>query len=152
MLDTWYPELGLGEMPTSATMHGDLPQPRRDDVRGVDVRAVELSIDLDAAPASAGDVYLRLHLLSNRLCAPRTINLDGLFGLLVNVAWTNLGPVAVDQVDEVRWTVRRAGADPHGPRPRQVPADDRLRRAHAVCASPTPTGCASAPTSRRAPP
>ena len=49
---------------------------RHDDVRDVDVRAVELSIDLDAAPASAGDVYLRLHLLSNRLCAPRTINLD----------------------------------------------------------------------------
>ena len=73
------------------------------------MRAVELSIDLDAAPASAGDVYLRLHLLSNRLCAPRTINLENLFGLLVNVAWTNLGPVAVDQVDEVRWKVRGAG-------------------------------------------
>ena len=54
------------------------------------------SIDLDAAPASAGDVYLRLHLLSQPAVQPRTINLDGIFGLLANVAWTNLGPVAVD--------------------------------------------------------
>ena len=60
--------------------------------------------DVDAA-----DVYLRLHLLSHRLCTPRTINLDGIFGLLANVAWTNVGPVAVDQVDEVRLRVRHAG-------------------------------------------
>jgi 2,3,4,5-tetrahydropyridine-2-carboxylate N-succinyltransferase len=109
VLDSWYPELGLGEMPASATNARHHAAERHDDVRDVDVRAVEMSIDLDAAPASAGDVYLRLHLLSNRLCAPRTINLENLFGLLVNVAWTNLGPVAVDRVDEVRWKVRGAG-------------------------------------------
>ncbi|MEP7203554.1 MAG: 2,3,4,5-tetrahydropyridine-2,6-dicarboxylate N-succinyltransferase [Ilumatobacteraceae bacterium] len=109
VLDTWYPELGLGE--SAADGAGDRRQAaeRHDDVRDVDVRSVELSIDLDAAPASPGDVYLRLHLLSNRLCAPRTINLENLFGLLANVAWTNLGPVAVEQVDEVRWKVRGAG-------------------------------------------
>jgi 2,3,4,5-tetrahydropyridine-2-carboxylate N-succinyltransferase len=109
VLDTWYPELGLGEMPASTTSERQRAAERHDDVRDVDVRATELSIDLDAVPASAGDVYLRLHLLSNRLCAPRTVNLDNLFGLLLNVAWTNLGPVAVDQVDEVRWKVRGAG-------------------------------------------
>ena len=109
VLDTWYPELGLGDMPAPAGDAQHDGAQRRDDVRGVDVRAAEMSIDLDAAPASAGDLYLRLHLLSNRLCKPRTINLDGLFGLLTNVAWTNIGPVAVDQVDEVRWRVRGAG-------------------------------------------
>ncbi len=110
VLDTWYPDLGLGKSvePTGAIDRSAAE--RHDDVRGVDVRAVELSIDLDAPPASAGDVYLRLHLLSNRLCMPRSINLDGLFGLLTNVAWTNIGPIAVDRVDVVRWRLRSAGA------------------------------------------
>ena len=46
----------------------------------------------------------------------------------IAVAWTNLGPVAVDHVDDVRLRVR-SPADAHRPRRRQVPADDRLRRA-----------------------
>jgi 2,3,4,5-tetrahydropyridine-2-carboxylate N-succinyltransferase len=108
VLDTWYPELGLGEMPAPAGDTRDAAQ-RHDELRGVDVRAVEISIDLDAAPVSAGDLYLRLHLLSNRLCRPRTVNLDDLFGLLSNVAWSNLGPIAVDHVDEVRWRMRSSG-------------------------------------------
>ena len=109
VLDTWYPELGLGEMPAATGgMQRDTVE-RHDDVRGVDVCPAEMAIDLDAPPTSATDLYLRLHLLSNRLCKPRTINLDGLFGLLTNVAWTNIGPIAVDQVDEVRWRVRSAG-------------------------------------------
>jgi 2,3,4,5-tetrahydropyridine-2-carboxylate N-succinyltransferase len=108
VLDAWYPELGLGEMPAPAGDMRDGAQ-RHDELRGVDVRAVEISIDLDAAPVSAGDLYLRLHLLSNRLCRPRTVNLDDLFGLLSNVAWSNLGPIAVDHVDEVRWRMRSSG-------------------------------------------
>jgi 2,3,4,5-tetrahydropyridine-2-carboxylate N-succinyltransferase len=109
VLDTWYPHLGLGQMPPAAQDDNRDSAERHDDVRVVDVCAVETTIDLDAAPASAGDVYLRLHLLSNRLCKPRTINLDDAFARLTNVAWTNLGPVAIDQVDEVRWRVLSAG-------------------------------------------
>jgi 2,3,4,5-tetrahydropyridine-2-carboxylate N-succinyltransferase len=108
VLDAWYPQLGLGEMLAPAGETGERAL-RHDELRGVDVRAVEMSIDLDAAPVSAGDLYLRLHLLSNRLCQPRTVNLDDLFGLLSNVAWSNLGPIAVDQVDEVRWRMRSSG-------------------------------------------
>jgi 2,3,4,5-tetrahydropyridine-2,6-dicarboxylate N-succinyltransferase len=109
VLDSWYPELGLGDIAEAPSATDRTSAERHDEVRGVDVRAVELTIDLDAPPASAGDVYLRLHLLSNRLCAPRSINVEGVFGLLANVAWTNLGPIAVDQVDEVRWRERSAG-------------------------------------------
>ena len=109
VLDTWYPELGLGEMPAPSADTMREGAQRHDELRGVDVRAVEMSIDLDAAPASAGDLYLRLHVLSNRLCQPRTVNLDDLFGLLSNVAWSNLGPIAVDHIDEVRWRMRSAG-------------------------------------------
>jgi 2,3,4,5-tetrahydropyridine-2-carboxylate N-succinyltransferase len=109
VLDAWYPDLGLGEMPAATTDQQPDAAQRHDAVRGVDVRVVEMSIDLDAAPGSPGDLYLRLHLLSQRLCKPRTINLDNAFGVLANVAWTNLGPVAVDRVDEVRWRLRRTG-------------------------------------------
>jgi 2,3,4,5-tetrahydropyridine-2-carboxylate N-succinyltransferase len=109
VLDTWYPDLGLGEFDPSAALVDRETANRHDTVRGVEVRVVETSIDLDAAPLSPSDMYLRLHLLSNRLCAPRTINLDNAFGLLTNVAWTNLGPVAVDQVDWVRWRMRSTG-------------------------------------------
>ncbi|MBL3940256.1 2,3,4,5-tetrahydropyridine-2,6-dicarboxylate N-succinyltransferase, partial [Bacteroides thetaiotaomicron] len=35
---------------------------------------------------------LRLHLLSHRLVKPHGQNLDGIFGLLTNVVWTNFGP------------------------------------------------------------
>jgi len=47
--------------------------------------------------------------LSARLVKPREQNLDGIFGLLANVAWTSIGPVPVDRVDEVRWRLRSNG-------------------------------------------
>jgi 2,3,4,5-tetrahydropyridine-2-carboxylate N-succinyltransferase len=65
--------------------------------------------DLQAPPADAHDAYLRLHLLSHRLVRPNTINLEGLFGVLPNVAWTNRGPVDPADVPGVR--MRAAAAD-----------------------------------------
>jgi 2,3,4,5-tetrahydropyridine-2-carboxylate N-succinyltransferase len=80
-----------------------------DGLRGVRVEVINTTSDLSAAPTDAADAYLRLHLLSHRLMAPRTINLDGLFGLLTNVAWTSLGPVAVENVTEVAIKARAKG-------------------------------------------
>jgi 2,3,4,5-tetrahydropyridine-2-carboxylate N-succinyltransferase len=80
-----------------------------DSLRGVRVEVITTTSDLTAAPINAADAYLRLHLLSHRLMAPRTINLDGLFGLLTNVAWTSLGPVAVENVTEVAIKARAKG-------------------------------------------
>jgi 2,3,4,5-tetrahydropyridine-2-carboxylate N-succinyltransferase len=42
---------------------------------------------------------------------PRQQNLDGLFGQLTNVAWTNLGPAPVEGIEELRWRVRRDGGN-----------------------------------------
>jgi 2,3,4,5-tetrahydropyridine-2,6-dicarboxylate N-succinyltransferase len=107
VLDVWFPSprLGAPEGSTSGTsrigaleLTGELGPDyggllRTDDARGVEVVGVRTVADLTAAPADAYDVYLRLHLLSHRLVRPRTVNLDGVFGLLTNVAWTSAGPV-----------------------------------------------------------
>lgn len=83
---------------------------RSDAVRGVEVVAVRTVIaSLEDKPLDAHDAYLRLHLLSHRLVKPHGQNLDGVFGLLANVAWTSLGPVAVDQVETVRLNARAEG-------------------------------------------
>lgn len=65
--------------------------------------------DLDAAPVDAHDVYLRLHLLSGRKVRPHGLNLDGQFGLLANVVWTNLGPCDVASFEAARARLRAAG-------------------------------------------
>ena len=109
VLDTWYREVGLGEPTMPESIESYTVAERHDDTRRVQVRAVQLVIDTDDKPVGASDVYLRLHLLSHRLMRPRTISLDGAFGLLSNVAWTNLGPAPVDGIEELRWRVRRDG-------------------------------------------
>ncbi|MGC0332766.1 2,3,4,5-tetrahydropyridine-2-carboxylate N-succinyltransferase [Streptomyces sp. SAI-170] len=82
----------------------------KDDVRGVEIVAVRTVISsLDDKPLDTHDAYLRLHLLSHRLVKPNEQNLDGIFGLLANVAWTSLGPVAVDTLETVRLAARARG-------------------------------------------
>ncbi|MEV0409298.1 2,3,4,5-tetrahydropyridine-2,6-dicarboxylate N-succinyltransferase [Streptomyces sp. NPDC050448] len=83
---------------------------RLDAVRDVEVVAVRTVISsIEDKPLDAHDAYLRLHLLSHRLVKPHGQSLDGVFGLLANVAWTSLGPVAVDQVEAVRLNARAEG-------------------------------------------
>jgi len=65
--------------------------------------------DLAAAPLDAHDVYLRLHLLSNRQLRPHGANLDGAFGLLSNVVWTDEGPCEVETFDELQLEHARGG-------------------------------------------
>jgi len=78
-----------------------------DELRGVAVVAVLTVIeDLAAPPADTHDAYLRLHLLSHRLATPNAINLDGVFGVLPNVAWTNRGPVDPAHLDVARLRAR----------------------------------------------
>ncbi|MGA1220372.1 MAG: tetrahydrodipicolinate N-succinyltransferase N-terminal domain-containing protein [Ilumatobacteraceae bacterium] len=80
-----------------------------DELRNVTIRPVRITIDVDEAPASVADGYLRLHLLSGRFAAPRSINLDGIFGTLTNVAWTSAGPVPLHELEATRIRARAAG-------------------------------------------
>jgi len=93
LLDTWYLEVGLGSATGSAPDRSAYLAP--DAIRGVTKQAIDCEITLADAPLSAADAYLRLHLLSHRLVKPHGLNLDGVFGLLTNVAWTSAGPCSL---------------------------------------------------------
>jgi 2,3,4,5-tetrahydropyridine-2,6-dicarboxylate N-succinyltransferase len=106
-LDVWYPQPALA---ADAPAVADLPSERVDELRGV--RIVPLTTvlaDLGRPPADAADAYLRLHLVSHRLVRPHAISMEGIFGVLANVAWTSLGPVDVAQVERVRLRARASG-------------------------------------------
>ena len=66
-------------------------------------------IATDTAPASIAEVYLKLHLLSHRLCKPHSLNLDGQFGILRNLAWTNQGAIDLDDLPERQLQARLKG-------------------------------------------
>ena len=118
VLDTWFPSPSLGELPAGTDPYiapADLePLLGPDDRRKVHVDFLTVQIDLDAAPASTPDAYLRLHLLSHLLVAPNTINLDGIFGYLPIVAWTTAGPMHPDEFARLRPVLQRAGISAHG--------------------------------------
>jgi 2,3,4,5-tetrahydropyridine-2-carboxylate N-succinyltransferase len=107
VLDAYFPDPRLGAPDLAAAnplAAGSDPR------RGVRVEpGTTVVADLAAPPASVEDAYLRLHLLSHRLVQPRSINLDGIFGVLPNVAWTNHGPVEPAELPEVRRRFLAAG-------------------------------------------
>ncbi len=121
VLDVWYPEpvLGipadadpgtaqLGELELTGETSPELGGlVESDEVRGVEIIAVRTVLrDLAVAPQDAYDVYLRLHLLSHRLIAPHGCSMDGVFGLLTNVVWTNHGPCPVADFEQTRVRLR----------------------------------------------
>ena len=112
-LDTWYPAPHLGEPGNDEELATSLALLERvDDARRVRTVVTTTTIDLTQAPASTEDAYLRLHLLSHRLVAPNTINLDGIFAVLPNVVWTDAGPCAVADFEATRLRLRARDGRP----------------------------------------
>ncbi|WP_449278663.1 2,3,4,5-tetrahydropyridine-2,6-dicarboxylate N-succinyltransferase [Leucobacter sp. GX24907] len=113
VLDAWFPSPALGRRPEgrdpwiAPAELEDLAG--SDDLRGVELRPTALEIDLDAAPASTEDAYLRLQLLSHCLVQPNSISLDGIFGKLPNVVWTPAGPVQPEVYTAKLPLFKRAG-------------------------------------------
>ena len=101
LLDTYFHVLGLGNL-TSAAKPDLSSLVAADPLRKVSRQLVEIEIDLDSAPTSVPDAYLRLHLLSHRIVKPHGLSLEGIFGVLNNVVWTSHGPCAVAGFSEVR--------------------------------------------------
>jgi 2,3,4,5-tetrahydropyridine-2-carboxylate N-succinyltransferase len=126
LLDAWFPVLGLdgaradafeAMVPGHGTRSveldivpgGDADLARImtasgsvDELGNTRVAVAVLIDDLSAPPQDALEATLRLHLLSIRLVRPHGLALDGMFGLLPNVAWTDRGPLEVEAVDDVR--------------------------------------------------
>jgi 2,3,4,5-tetrahydropyridine-2-carboxylate N-succinyltransferase len=121
VLEVWYPapalgaprgggEAGLRELRADEAARHGLPAGGADERRGVRQAPVLTVIaDLADPPADAADAYLRLHLLSHRLVRPRGLSMDGIFGVLPNVAWTSHGPVDPARLTEVRLALRARG-------------------------------------------
>lgn len=116
ILEVWYPQPALGNgTDRRGDLHPELAaiDGETDDITGTSRALVTCEVDLDTAPADAADAYLRLHLLSHRLVRPNELNLDGIFAVLPNVAWTSLGPVAAGELDTVRLRASAAGVRLH---------------------------------------
>lgn len=63
----------------------------------------------DEQPQSVAEGFLKLQLISNRLVQPHGIVLDGIFGLLHNIAWTNEGPIDLPELADRQIDARLAG-------------------------------------------
>jgi 2,3,4,5-tetrahydropyridine-2-carboxylate N-succinyltransferase len=148
VLDTWYPHCtvdpdevadlrGLSGADGTTALPDDTPLEGERDQLVSSLRAaaaaesvtrttrrvvVTVLPDLSAPPEDAHDVYLRLHLLSNRLVRPHGANVDGAFARLNNVVWTDLGPCDPDGFDDLRLALRAHG------RPVRVTSVDKFPR------------------------
>ena len=108
VLDTYYPQprlgvpgTGDGQPPDHLTEHAGT-----DPIRQVTLMVIQTVIDLDEAPADVPDAYLRLHLLSHRLCRPGELNVDGIFNVLPNNVWTSVGPARPAGFEAIRQDLR----------------------------------------------
>ncbi|SFS08224.1 2,3,4,5-tetrahydropyridine-2-carboxylate N-succinyltransferase [Microbacterium sp. cf046] len=118
VLDAWFPSPAAGRIPLGLdpAMPPDeldrhaVPDPRR----AVTLDVVTVEANLDEPPTSTPDAYLRLHVLSHRLAEPNTVDLDGIFAHLPNVAWTNAGPMHPDDAARLRPFLSREGIQVQG--------------------------------------
>jgi len=95
-------DAGLNEAANLAKALAEMGQP-----------VVCVALEQDAPITSTPEAYLKLHLLSHRLCLPNTLDLDGIFAHLPTVAWTNKGPMDPADVPEAIIKARGAGEALH---------------------------------------
>lgn len=63
----------------------------------------------DEAPQTVAEGYLKLQLISHRLVQPLGLVLDGIFGLLHNIAWTNKGAIDLPELKDRQIDARLKG-------------------------------------------
>ena len=68
-----------------------------------------VKLDEDTPIGDTAQAYLKLHLLSHRLSLPNSLNLDGIFAHLPNLAWTTQGPIEVDRLGDALVNARARG-------------------------------------------
>lgn len=117
VLDVWFMDPQLGPAPKSDALW---VVPRQlDALVGSDARrlvstsVVRTESDLTAPVSSVEDAYLRLHLLSHLLVKPNSINLEGLIAQLPIVAFSSIGSIALDDLDQLRPSLQKLGVVIH---------------------------------------
>jgi|TARA_E500000178_G_scaffold346521_1_gene398275 2,3,4,5-tetrahydropyridine-2-carboxylate N-succinyltransferase len=94
ILDVYFPNIEFANKKTDA---------KNIDVLSDSQELIKLDwseVDLKNPIEKVSDAYFKLHLISNKFVLPNTINLDGLFECLPNVAWTNIGPISIEEIEE----------------------------------------------------
>jgi 2,3,4,5-tetrahydropyridine-2,6-dicarboxylate N-succinyltransferase len=66
-------------------------------------------IETDAELTSTPETYLKLHLLSHRYVRPNEQNLDGIYAMLPNVAWTDIGAIDLAELPAAQLKARLDG-------------------------------------------
>ncbi len=95
--------------PAALTLHSSA-----DPIRGVRTALLAVALEsLALPPVNTADAYLRLQLLSHRQVRPHQLSMDGIFGVMPNVAWTSSGPCSIDTVDRSRLHARSRGEQFH---------------------------------------
>ena len=92
ILDVFYPNIEFGNKKISNEINNINSNDRE-----IIIECTEE--DLSRPIEDVQEAYLKLHLLSYKLVLPNSINLNGLFHCLPNVAWTNIGPIGIDDID-----------------------------------------------------
>ena len=72
---------------------------------------VAVVLEEDSPPDSVPAAYLKLHLLSHRLVLPQGTNLDGIFAVLPNVAWTSEGAIDLAELGQRQLQARLEGRE-----------------------------------------
>ena len=93
-LDAYFPVIKFNDQKT------DIQDINTDNLKKEVVEIHWTQKDLDEPIEDVVSAYLKLHLISYRFVLPNSINLDGLFNTLPNVAWTNKGPISIDEIDQ----------------------------------------------------
>ena len=93
-LDAYFPVIEFNDQKT------DIQDINTDNLQKEVVEIHWTQKDLDEPIEDVVSAYLKLHLISYRFVLPNSINLDGLFNALPNVAWTNKGPISIDEIDQ----------------------------------------------------
>ncbi len=94
MLDVYFPNIKFADK-TTDTKNIDVLSDSQELIK-LDWSEVDLKNPIE----KVSDAYFKLHLISNKFVLPNTINLDGLFECLPNVAWTNNGPISIEEIEE----------------------------------------------------
>ncbi|MEP6126503.1 MAG: tetrahydrodipicolinate N-succinyltransferase N-terminal domain-containing protein, partial [Marinobacter sp.] len=91
----------LSQLAHALRQIGQAEQARLAEAAETSKRPVVVSIlEPDDTASSTPEVYLKLHLLSHRMTKPHALKLDGIFGLLPNLAWTSEGAIDLGELPD----------------------------------------------------